>query len=136
MPALMRSMSPSSWPRMRAPSSGQVLSVRSMRPAGRAGAGPAVLAVEEPEGAQHIAQAGAEKASAAGLDDNSPHGSRRRRGLHLRCLGLAPRGTPRGRHARGHGPLSGTLLGSVSHALIKRSQIPVTIVGHALVHAA
>ena len=109
--------------------------MRPMRPAGRAGAGPAVLEVEEPEGAQHIAQAGAEKASAAGLDAtaHTAHGDimdcicDASGSLHAELLVVG---------TRGHGPLSGTLLGSVSHALIKRSQIPVTIVGHALVHAA
>ena len=37
--------------------------------------------------------------------------------------------------SRGHGPLSGAVLGSVSHALVRRSPVPVTIVRHAAVHA-
>ena len=38
--------------------------------------------------------------------------------------------------SRGHGPLSGAVLGSVSHALVRRSPVPVTIVRHAVAHAA
>jgi len=37
--------------------------------------------------------------------------------------------------SRGHGPISGAVLGSVSHALVSRSPVPVTIVRHAAVHA-
>ena len=113
----------------------EVLSVRPMRLAGRGGSGPAVLEVEEPDGAQHIAEAAAAKAAAAGVEAaaHTAHGDvvdcicNASGSLHAELLVVG---------TRGHGPLSGTLLGSVSHALIKRSQIPVTIVGHALVHAA
>ena len=93
-----------------------------------------MLEVEEPDGAQHIAEAGVAKATAAGVDAtaHTAHGDVVDRiceasaALHAELLVVG---------TRGHGPLSGTLLGSISHALIKRSQIPVTIVGHALVHA-
>ena len=112
----------------------EVLSVRPQRPAGRAGAGPAVLEVEEPDGAQHIAESGVTTAKAAGVDAtaHTAHGD------VVDCIVDASRvvdaqllvvGT------RGHGPISGALLGSVSHALIKRSQVPVTVVGHAVKHA-
>jgi nucleotide-binding universal stress UspA family protein len=112
----------------------EVLSVRPMRPAGRAGAGPAVLEVEEQGGAEHIAEAGVRTAAAAGVDAtaHTAHGdvvdciSAASSTLHAELLVVG---------TRGHGAVSGALLGSVSHALIKRSQIPVTIVGHALVHA-
>ena len=38
--------------------------------------------------------------------------------------------------SRGMGSLSGAMLGSVSHALVRKSPVPVTIVRHAAVHAA
>jgi nucleotide-binding universal stress UspA family protein len=112
----------------------EILSVRPQRPAGRAGAGPPMLEVEEQGGAEHIAEAAATSAAAAGVDAtaHTAHGD------VVDCIcdasstldaELLVVGT------RGHGAVSGALLGSVSHALIKRSQIPVTIVGHAVVHA-
>ena len=45
----------------------QVLSVRPQRPAGRAGAGPAILEVEELDGPEHIAEAAALRAREAGV---------------------------------------------------------------------
>jgi nucleotide-binding universal stress UspA family protein len=35
--------------------------------------------------------------------------------------------------SRGHGSISGALLGSVSHALVRRSPVPLTIVRHSAV---
>ena len=43
----------------------QVLSVKPRLPAGRGGAGPAILEVEEREGAEHISEAAAARARAA-----------------------------------------------------------------------
>ena len=112
----------------------EVLSVRPPRLAGRAGSGPAVLEVEERDGAEHIAEAGVATAAAAGVDATAhvAHGD------VVDCICTAS-GTLDADllvvGSRGHGSVTGALLGSVSHALIKRSQIPVTIVGHAVVHA-
>ena len=112
----------------------EVLSVRPQRLAGRAGAGPAMLEVEEQGGAEHIAEAGVTAAAAAGVTAtaHTAHGD------VVDCI-CAASGTLDADllvvGSRGHGPVSGALLGSISHALIKRSQIPVTIVGHAVVHA-
>ena len=101
----------------------EVLSVRPQRLAGRAGSG-----------AEHIAEAGVATAAVAGVDATAhvAHGD------VVDCICTAS-GTLDADllvvGSRGHGSVTGALLGSVSHALIKRSQIPVTIVGHAVVHA-
>ena len=111
-----------------------MLSVRPPQAAGRGGAGPAILEVEERDGAEHISQAAAAHAREAGVDATShvAHGdvvdciadAAKVLGADLLVVG-----------SRGHGPLSGAVLGSVSHALVRRSPVPVTIVRHAAVHA-
>jgi nucleotide-binding universal stress UspA family protein len=107
-----------------------VLSVHPLRPAGRAGAGPAITEVEQPEGPQHIADAAARRAREAGIEA-TPHAGQgdvvdvivdaaSKLGADLLVVG-----------SRGHGPLSGAVLGSVSHALVSRSPVPLTVVRHA-----
>ncbi len=113
----------------------QVLSVRPRIAAGRAGAGPPIFEVEEAEGAAHISEAAAAHAREAGVDATShvAHGdivdsiadAATAFAADLLVVG-----------SRGHGPLSGAVLGSVSHALVRRSPVPVTIVRHAVAHAA
>jgi nucleotide-binding universal stress UspA family protein len=111
-----------------------VLSVRPPRVAGRGGAGPAILEVEELHGPEHIADAAAQIARSAGVEA-TPHaahgdvvdsiaGTATTLGADLLVVG-----------SRGMGPLSGAVLGSVSHALVRRSPVPVTIVRHAVVPA-
>jgi nucleotide-binding universal stress UspA family protein len=101
----------------------QVLSVRPPRPAGRGGVGPAMLEVEELHGPEHIAEAAAQPAHGdvvtCIVDAATAYGA------DLLVVG-----------SRGLGSLSGAVLGSVSHALVHRSPVPVTIVRHAAVHAA
>ena len=107
-----------------------VLSVRQQRPVGRAGSGPAILETEEAHGAEHIAERAAEHAREAGIDatPHTGHGdvvdaiaeSAGSLGADLLVVG-----------SRGMGPLSGAVLGSVSHALVHRSPVPLTIVSHA-----
>ena len=112
----------------------QVLSVRPPRPARRGGAGPAMLEVEEFGGPEHIAEAAAKWARVAGLEA-TPHAAH---GDVVTCI--ADAATALGADmlvvgSRGLGSLSGAVLGSVSHALVRRSPVPVTIVRHAAVHA-
>jgi nucleotide-binding universal stress UspA family protein len=112
-----------------------VLSVRPPRPAGRGGVGPAMLEIEEHDGPQHIAEAAAQHAREAGIVA-TPHSAQ---GDVVTCI--ADAATALGAEllvvgSRGHGSLSGAVLGSVSHALVRRSPVPVTIVRHAAVHAA
>ena len=112
-----------------------VLSVRPPRLAGRGGAGPAILEVEELHGPEHIADAAAQVARSAGVEAtahaahgdivDSIAGTATTLGADLLVVG-----------SRGMGPLSGAVLGSVSHALVRRSPVPVTIVRHAVVPAA
>jgi nucleotide-binding universal stress UspA family protein len=112
----------------------QVLSVRPPRPAGRGGVGPAMLEVEELHGPEHIAEAAAQRARETGLQAtaHAAHGdvvtcivdAATEFGADLLVVG-----------SRGLGSLSGAVLGSVSHALVHRSPVPVTIVRHAAVHA-
>lgn len=111
-----------------------VISVRPQRVAGRAGAGPAILEVEEHDGPEHIAEAAAARAREAGIAATPHHAH----GDVVACIAEAA--TSLGADllvvgSRGHGPLSGAILGSVSHALVSRSPVPVTIVRHAAVHA-
>ena len=112
-----------------------VLSVHPPRPAGRAGAGPPILEVEEPLGPQHIADAAAQHARDAGLTA-TPHvaggdvadsiaAAAKTLNADLLVVG-----------SRGLGALSGAVLGSVSHALGRSSPVPLTIVRHAAVPAA
>lgn len=113
----------------------QVLSVRPHRALGRGGAGPAILEVEEVHGAEHIAEAAVARAREAGVDATahvaqgdivgSIAEASRTLGADLLVVG-----------SRGMGALSGAVLGSVSHALVHRSPVPVTVVRHAAVPAA
>jgi nucleotide-binding universal stress UspA family protein len=111
---------------------GAQLEVLTVKPApilGRAGASPPILEVEEPGGAEHIAAAAADEAVAVGVPARShvAHGDPAEMivtagdalGAELIVVG-----------SRGLGAVAGSLLGSVSHELIKRSHIPVTIVPH------
>jgi nucleotide-binding universal stress UspA family protein len=112
----------------------EVLSVRPQRVAGRAGAGPAILEVEELDGPEHIAEAAALRAREAGIVA-TPHAGR-----GDVVGGISDAATSLGADllvvgSRGHGALSGAILGSVSHALVSRSPVPVTIVRQAAVHA-
>ena len=113
----------------------QILSVRPTRAAGRGGAGPAILEVEELDGPEHIAEAAAQQARASGVAA-VPHAAH---GDVVTCISDAA--TAFGAEllvvgSRGLGSLSGAVLGSVSHALVRHSPVPVTIVRHAAVHAA
>jgi nucleotide-binding universal stress UspA family protein len=110
----------------------QVLSVRPPRVGGRGGAGPAILEVEELHGPEHIADAAAQHAREAGVVA-VPHAAH---GDVVTCIAEAA--TALGADllvvgSRGMGSLSGAVLGSVSHALVRRSPVPVTIVRHASV---
>lgn len=113
----------------------QVLSVRPPRLAGRGGTGAPILEVEEIHGPEHIANAAAEHAREAGVDV-TPHAAH---GDVVDCI--ADAATKLGADllvvgSRGLGSLSGAVLGSVSHALVRKSPVPVTIVRHAAVPAA
>ena len=113
----------------------QVLSVRPPLTVGHTGPSPAVLDVEEEHGAERIAAAAADRAREAGVEA-TPHVARgpvvdnivsavSELDADLIVVG-----------SRGHGAISGVMLGSVSHALIRRSPVPVTIVRKAAVPAA
>jgi nucleotide-binding universal stress UspA family protein len=112
----------------------EVLSVRPTRVAGRGGAGPAILEVDEFDGPEHIAEAAAQLAREAGVEA-TPHAA------HGDVVSsIADAATTLGAEllvvgSRGLGSLSGAVLGSVSHALVRRSPVPVTIVRHAAIHA-
>jgi nucleotide-binding universal stress UspA family protein len=107
-----------------------VLSVRPPRAVGRGGAGPAILETEETHGAEHIAEAAAQRAREAGVDatPHTAHGdvvTMIAEAVTVLGAALLVVGS------RGMGALSGAVLGSVSHALVHRSPVPVTIVRHA-----
>ena len=112
----------------------EVLSVRQPRPVGRAGSGPAILETEEAHGAEHIAERAAEHAREAGIDatPHTGHGdvvdviaeSAGSLGADLLVVGSPD-------HQEVVPWWRGAVLGSVSHALVHRSPVPLTIVSHA-----
>jgi nucleotide-binding universal stress UspA family protein len=109
----------------------QILSVRPPRMSGR-GAAP-VLEVEHFEGPQHIVDAAAAHAREAGVEA-IPHAAH---GDVVTCIDDAAVTLDADLlvvGSRGLGSLQGALFGSVSHALVHRSSIPVTVVSHAPVH--
>jgi nucleotide-binding universal stress UspA family protein len=113
----------------------EVLSVRPPRVAGRGGAGAPMLEVEKFEGPEHIAEAATEQAREAGVTA-TPHAAH---GEVVDCITTAVVTLNADLlivGSRGLGPLSGAVLGSVSHALVRQSPVPVTIVRNAAVHAA
>jgi nucleotide-binding universal stress UspA family protein len=113
----------------------QVVAVRPPVLGGRAGAGPALLEVEEHDGAQHIAGAAALLARDAGVDA-TPHVAHGDVVDSIVEAATTLRAELVVVGSRGHGTLSGAVLGSVSHALVSRSPVPLTIVRHAAVFAA
>jgi nucleotide-binding universal stress UspA family protein len=105
-----------------------VVSVRPPRMPRRAGA-PA-LELDELEGAEQIAEAGAARARAAGLEATA----RVAHGDIVSCIAEAARALAADMlivGSRGLGSVSGATLGSVSQALVRRSPVPVTVVRHA-----
>jgi nucleotide-binding universal stress UspA family protein len=111
-----------------------VVSVRPPRIAGRGGAGIAILEVEEPQGAEHISEAAAQHARAAGVaaTAHTAHGD------VADCIAAAAKSLDADLlvvGSRGMGPMRGAILGSVSHALIHNAPVPITIVRHADVPA-
>ena len=111
-----------------------VLSVRPPRLAGRAGAGPAILEVEELHGPEHIADAAAEVARSAGVEATA-HTAHGDVADSIAATATTLRADLLVVGSRGLGRLSGAVLGSVAHALVRKSPVPVTIVRHAAVPA-
>jgi nucleotide-binding universal stress UspA family protein len=105
----------------------ELLAVRPPRVLSKGGAAPPIFEVEEPGGAERIVAAAAEKAAAARVAAHSHVG----RGEPVDVIAAASESL----HAdliavglRGLGAISGALIGSVSHGLIKRSHVPVAVV--------
>ncbi len=109
---------------------GSALDVIAVRPHLRPGKGGPVVPIteiEEQHGAEHIAQRACERAAKKGVAASAHHAFGdaaddidalgRELGVDLIVIG-----------SRGLGPVAGALMGSVSRAVIKRSQIPVTVV--------
>jgi nucleotide-binding universal stress UspA family protein len=104
-----------------------VVSVRQATFHGHGGPVQAQTDVHEVHGAQLIARAAAEAASAAGVraEAHEAEGDEARAiaelaerlGVDLIVVG-----------SHGHGPIGAALFGSVSRALVKRSRVPVTVV--------
>jgi nucleotide-binding universal stress UspA family protein len=103
----------------------EVLAVRPHLPV--RGGGVPVNEVEEPVGAQHIAQRAAERARAAGVEatPRADHGvpekviadAARSLGADLVIVG-----------SRGLGTIGSLLMGSVSRSLVQHAEVPVTVV--------
>ncbi len=105
----------------------EVLSIEQRLPLGRAGGDPPLLEVEEAGGAEHIARAAVDEAAAAGVaatphvEHGDPADAIVASSTSLN-VDLVVVGT------RSLGPVAGAIEGSVSHDLIKKSRIPVTVV--------
>ena len=105
----------------------EVLAVKPPPVLSKGGVGAPILEVEEDQGAEHIAAAAAAKAEGSGVHARAhvEHGEPaeaiaavgERLQVDLIVVG-----------SRGLGAVRGAVLGSVSHALVKQSRIPVTIV--------
>jgi nucleotide-binding universal stress UspA family protein len=103
-----------------------VIAVRTPIPTGHGAVG-AILPIEEEQGIKQIAHEAVETAEAAGVDagmvlasGNAAHeiaSAAERLGVDLIVVG-----------SRGLGAVAGILMGSVSHALVKRAPAPVTVV--------
>jgi nucleotide-binding universal stress UspA family protein len=105
----------------------EVIAVKPPPILSKGGPAPPIFEIEEPGGAERIAARAAEKAGAAGVRAH-PHAGRGEpvdviaaaaETLHADMIAVG---------SRGHGALAGALIGSISHALIKRSHVPVTVV--------
>jgi nucleotide-binding universal stress UspA family protein len=104
-----------------------VVSVRPPRVAGRAGAAGPMLEVEDIHGPEQIAEAAAQHARDAGVTA-TPHTAH---GDVADCIADAATSLGVDLLVVGaHGPLRGALMGSVAHALIHRSPVPLTVVRH------
>ncbi len=105
----------------------ELLAVRPPRVLSKGGAAPPIFEVEEPGGAERIVAAAAEKAAAARVEAHGHvgHGepvdviAAASERLHADLIAVG---------SRGLGAISGALIGSVSHGLIKRSHVPVAVV--------
>ena len=104
-----------------------VLSVRPPRLAGRAGAGPAILEVEELHGPEHIADAAAEVARSAGVEATS-HTAHGDVADSIAATATTLRADLLVVGSRGLGGFKGLMLGSVSHQCAQLAACPVVIV--------
>jgi nucleotide-binding universal stress UspA family protein len=104
-----------------------VVTVHVPPPGGKVPA-PPIKEVEKPQGAEHIAEAAAAKARAAGVDakayvthglDPAPEIARVAEELGADLLVVG---------SRGLGAVRGALMGSVSRYLVSHSKVPVTVV--------
>jgi nucleotide-binding universal stress UspA family protein len=111
-----------------------VLTVRPPRPAGRRSVGPPILEVEMRGGPKRITEAAVQRAHKSGVDA-TPHVAD---GHIVRCIADAASAVGADHlvvGSRGRGSMSAAMLGSVSHALVRHSPVPLTIVRRAPVHA-
>jgi nucleotide-binding universal stress UspA family protein len=105
-----------------------IVSVHVVHVGGK-GISPPIAEVEQPGGAEHLAQAAARTASAAGIEakpyvvsgDPAHEITRLADELAADMIVVG---------SRGFGAIHGTLVGSVSRGVITRSKIPVTVVTH------
>ena len=121
-----------------------VLAVRPPVVHGRAGSGPAMTEIEELHGSDHIAEEAARRARASGVEA-VPHASHGSTAEGIVPATVAERIVQVAAElgadlivvgSRGMGAIHGALVGSVSHALVSRSPVPVMIVRHTAVPAA
>jgi nucleotide-binding universal stress UspA family protein len=104
-----------------------VVAVHVPVPAGGKGIAPPVTEVEQPHGAEHLAQAAAATANAAGIDtkpyvatgDAAKEIVRLAKDLDANLIIMG---------SRGFGGVRGVLVGSVSRSVMTHSTVPVTVV--------
>ena len=108
-----------------APSS-PFLSVHTPIPGGK-GLSPPVSEVEQPHGAEHLAQAAAATANAAGID-TKPYVATGEPAKEIVRLANDLNANLIVIGSRGFGGVRGALVGSVSRAVMTHSTVPVTVV--------
>jgi nucleotide-binding universal stress UspA family protein len=105
----------------------EIVTVKPLPVLSKGGVGAPILEVEEPGGARHVAQVAAESAAASGVHARAhlEHGDPAQM---IAAAGESLNADLIVVGSRGHGAITGAMLGSVSHSLLKQSHIPVTVV--------
>ena len=113
----------------------EVLAVKPPPVLSKGGVGAPILEVEEDQGAEHVAATAAAKAEGSGVHARA-HVEHGEPAEAIAAVGERLQADLIVVGSRGLGAIKGAMLGSVSHELVKKSRIPVTIVREKAHHPA